>query len=43
MTEQPAIAAERLAELQELPVEQHAERLEALYRDLAEILNENGA
>lgn len=37
------IAAERLEPLAELPVEQHAEVLEGLYRDLAETLHENGA
>ncbi len=37
------MAAERLEPLAELPVEQHADHLEALYRDLAETLHENGA
>lgn len=37
------IAAERLEPLNELPVEKHAEVLDALYTDLAETLRENGA
>ncbi len=37
------IATQRLEPLAELPVEQHAEHLESLYRELAETLHENGA
>lgn len=36
------VAAQRLDALESLPVAEHVERLEALYRELSETLHENG-